>query len=644
MKRLLFVFTVFYFLFLTGCSVFEPIDEFDFDALPPTAAGGETTITSLVTSSAGDAEQNSSGRISISSSDLELAMDRGNQQIVGMRFKVDIPQGATITDATIQFTTDEVTTGAASLQIFAEASDNAETYVNETNNISNRPTTSASISWTPPDWSTVGVASEDQRTPSLVSITQEVIGRSGWSSGNYISYTITGTGTRTAESFNGNSSAAPKLSVSYTLEEPEIPPPPPPTDDFLSVTTQVASLTDDAEEQPTGGVSLTSSDLELIDDKGKLQIIGLRFKLDIPQGAQIEESRIQFTTDETSSGAADLNIHAEASDNSSTFSTATNNIKNRAKTTAVVNWNTPDWDTVGSATADQQTPSLTAPTQEIVSREGWVNGNYISFIITGTGTRTAEAFDGVPDAAAKLTVHYTLPAEPKPEFAYNGNDYSVNEKPIYDHGYRDGFMSVDEDADGLPDSWELAHGLDPSNPTDATDVNLDPDNDLLTAHEEFLTGTNPNDSDSDGDGLPDGYELVYGLNPTFSGDALLDSDGDGYSNLVEFNEGSDPDNSTSNPIVVSPEPSTYNINLSWKAPIEREDGSSLSSNDISGFSIFYGLSAASPDKTINLSDSAQLSYTINDLAAGTYYFTIKTVDTTGGISQPSQQVEITVPQ
>jgi len=648
MKRLLFVFTIFYFLFLTGCSLFEPIDEFDFDALPPTAAGGETTVTSQVASSAGDAEQFPSGSVSLSSSDLELIDDKGKLQVIGIRFKLDIPQGAQITDATIQFTTDEATTGPASLQIFAEASDNAAAFAKASNNISNRPATSASVSWSPLDWKVVGDSTDTQRTPSIASITQEVILRSGWTSGNHIAYIIQGSGTRTAESFDGSPSAAPKLIVSYTLDDPEIPPIElpiePPAGDFLSVTTQVASPTDDAEEQPTGGVSLSSSDLELIDDKGKLQIIGLRFKLDIPQGAIIEDSKIQFTTDETSSGTADFNIHAEASDDSSTFSTALNNVKSRAKTTAVVNWSPPGWDTVGSATADQQTPSLAALTQEIVSREGWVNGNYISFIITGTGTRTAESFDGVPDAAAKLTVHYTLPGEPKPEFAYHGNDYAVNEKPIYDHGYRDGFMSVDEDADGLPDSWELAHGLDPSNPADATDVNLDPDNDLLTAHEEFLTGTNPNDSDSDGDGLPDGYELVYGLNPIFSGDALLDSDGDGYSNLVEFNEGSDPENSTSNPIVVGPEPSTYDINLSWKAPVEREDGSSLSSNDISGFSIFYGLSAASPDTTINLSDSAQLSYTINDLAAGTYYFTIKTVDITGGISQPSQQVELTVPQ
>lgn len=48
------------------------------------------------------------------------------------------------------------------------------------------------------------------------------------------------------------------------------------------------------------------------------------------------------------------------------------------------------------------------------------------------------------------------------------------------------------------------------------------------------------DKDSDGDGLPDGWELLHGLNPHDSGDALIDSDGDGMSNLAEYGAGTDP--------------------------------------------------------------------------------------------------------
>jgi hypothetical protein len=62
----------------------------------------------------------------------------------------------------------------------------------------------------------------------------------------------------------------------------------------------------------------------------------------------------------------------------------------------------------------------------------------------------------------------------------------------------------------MPDVWEIAHGLDPLDPTDAA---LDPDGDGLTSLEEYGHGTDPHDADSDGDGIPDGVEVAAGLDP-----------------------------------------------------------------------------------------------------------------------------------
>jgi hypothetical protein len=45
---------------------------------------------------------------------------------------------------------------------------------------------------------------------------------------------------------------------------------------------------------------------------------------------------------------------------------------------------------------------------------------------------------------------------------------------------------TDTDGDGLPDEWELAHGLDAANPTDAT---LDRDGDGASNRDEYLAGT-----------------------------------------------------------------------------------------------------------------------------------------------------------
>lgn len=59
----------------------------------------------------------------------------------------------------------------------------------------------------------------------------------------------------------------------------------------------------------------------------------------------------------------------------------------------------------------------------------------------------------------------------------------------------------DVDEDGIPDAWENENfGSTAFNPED------DPDRDYLNNYEEYLMGTDPNDSDTDGDGLKDGLD------------------------------------------------------------------------------------------------------------------------------------------
>lgn len=69
---------------------------------------------------------------------------------------------------------------------------------------------------------------------------------------------------------------------------------------------------------------------------------------------------------------------------------------------------------------------------------------------------------------------------------------------------------ADTDNDGMLDGWEEKYGLDPKNPADAK---FDPDFDKLTNLEEYKYGTDPNDPDTDKDGYKDGEEVQAGYNP-----------------------------------------------------------------------------------------------------------------------------------
>ncbi len=176
---------------------------------------------------------------------------------------------------------------------------------------------------------------------------------------------------------------------------------------------RISAGTDDAEERSdTGSVSLTSSDLELVCD-GKDQIVGMRFvSVDIPRDATILSASVQFQVDEISSESTSLTIHGHVADNALTFSSSSRNISARPRTAAAVAWSPATWTTVGQAASDQKTPDLAPVIQEIVSRPGWVGGNSLAIIVTGSGRRVAEAYDGDPLGAPLLVVKYEVPGLP----------------------------------------------------------------------------------------------------------------------------------------------------------------------------------------------------------------------------------------
>ena len=160
-------------------------------------------------------------------------------QDIGMRFRdLAITAGSTISVATIQFEVDETDSEPTSVRIFGELTPDPAAFSSTPGDITSRPLTTVSVVWSNLlPWPTADDAGPDQRTPDLTAIVQEIIDQPGWRPGNALVIIIypkpctnlpdgcTPGGERTAESFDGEASAAALLSITVHLVPPSADPP-----------------------------------------------------------------------------------------------------------------------------------------------------------------------------------------------------------------------------------------------------------------------------------------------------------------------------------------------------------------------------------------------------------------------------------
>lgn len=122
-----------------------------------------------------------------------------------------------------------------------------------------------------------------------------------------------------------------------------------------------------------------------------------------------------------------------------------------------------------------------------------------------------------------------------------------------DFTYRTSRFAADSDGDGFDDNFEVqrrddgfradqrdGRGCDPASPLTPRCSPRDTDGDGLSQFAETYLKSNPTLVDSDGDGIPDGLEVKYLLDPNTPQGPGLDTDGDGVPDVVEFRLGSNP--------------------------------------------------------------------------------------------------------
>ena len=129
------------------------------------------------------------------SSDLELTTEAANRrQMVGLIFRaVAIPKGSSITSATIQFTCDDDDNQEGPLPVdiygFKEANTTAP-FADVPFNVTSRPKTTAKVTWSIPVWATKEARTDNEKSPDIKTIVQEIVNQSGWASGNNMGFIL----------------------------------------------------------------------------------------------------------------------------------------------------------------------------------------------------------------------------------------------------------------------------------------------------------------------------------------------------------------------------------------------------------------------------------------------------------------------
>ncbi|MCE9613687.1 MAG: lamin tail domain-containing protein [Lentisphaerae bacterium] len=141
-------------------------------------------------------------------------------------YGANIPPGADVTNAYLQFTAATNSGGTANLNIRGEATDYALPLEAVKTNISVRVTTTNVATWSPTTW-TISERGAAQRTPNLAAIVREIVSRPGWNPTNALAFIFqvpAPTSISRVHAFDGNPDQAAVLHVEWT----EAPPPPEP--------------------------------------------------------------------------------------------------------------------------------------------------------------------------------------------------------------------------------------------------------------------------------------------------------------------------------------------------------------------------------------------------------------------------------
>jgi hypothetical protein len=175
---------------------------------------------------------------------------------------------------------------------------------------------------------------------------------------------------------------------------------------------RLSANADNAEQY---GSTVTVGGIEEDLDFFNRNYVGMRFQLDIPPGATINEAELELIARKDRKGSTEtVRIYCEAADNAAAFTSATNDISSRSLTTKYKNWSTSKkW----KRNKSYDSPDFAAVLQEVISRPGWTANNYVVVIVKSntqesdslrSTRREAYGYGSNSSKAPVLSVDYTV--------------------------------------------------------------------------------------------------------------------------------------------------------------------------------------------------------------------------------------------
>ena len=341
-------------------------------------------------------QANRAARIDIQ---YRVASDFDLKYYTGLRFQpLAIPQGASISSASIEFTASANESNETNLEIWAgvPGSTHNNTFTTTTNNISSRAKLGPLL-WNPGPWSLGNIEDPNRYSVNVTPLLQQVVNHSDWCGNNATTFHVkpiaTNTGFRSAHSFDGNRALRPRLRVEYTGGAGGC--------KNTIIETRIQDTESDSFEGSGGGVKELWENRLRGNGNTSRTVLSLHYAdLPIKKNAQILEASLELTAYENSrNGQSTIKIQAHDIANSSPVPAIPGELRRRVKTSEYINWDQGDWEEGKS----YKSPDFKDVIQYLINKDDWTPGNNLSLILESfNGWRAAISYDNNPTLSPKI--------------------------------------------------------------------------------------------------------------------------------------------------------------------------------------------------------------------------------------------------